>query len=663
MDVTTEVRARRREKPQLSCHPCRKRKVRCDRIWPCSNCSSRGQGSLCPFPNPSVTAPPGPRRTIGIPHLQDHINQQHGKTVTDSTQQSPLTPATGPTPPSSSGSTLSVAETGTGHTSLSSSFSSSPCSSNAGSIRIKQSGASYVSSAHWTVVLANIAELRDFVEREIDEIESQAPGDDILATAVDLRLLYSGCPPGLTLSSVLKCLPPRPIVDRLVSRFLTSSKWAPHRGKFLREYEEFWSDPPAALIVWVGLLYTVMSLSTKYQLCLFDTNGAFSPARHRPDTLQQQTREFQNTIELYLEKAVQCLFLGRYTEGGPYVVESLTLYFIVEVFLCTDINVGLYTLVGVLVQLAISDGYHRDAKHFPSISRFEAEMRRRTWALILQIDSNISSHLGLPRRVLESQFDTAEPRSLHDTDFDDSTTELPPPRPETEVIAALYTRTKLRLISIGNRVTDLLTPPSPYTYADARNLIRQLDAVHDAFPASLKWQGFASSIAVPSQLTIQRIWLEMCVLRGKLALMSKFLLAPRRQTWRICAIALVCIDAATKTLEFQHFLDEETWVDGLLYQSRWNITATFMNDFLLVASILCFNLQITPPHGEEQQHQQPRDGPGSDSRETGTDSGHDTAETFKDNERIRKLLRMSHPNLTLTLSSQGCRHPAGVVWG
>ncbi|KAL2139200.1 hypothetical protein VTI28DRAFT_5508 [Corynascus sepedonium] len=276
-------------------------------------------------------------------------------------------------------------------------------------------------------------------------------------------------------------------------------------------------------------------------------------------------------------------------------------------------------------------------------------MRRRTWALILQIDSNISSHLGLPRRVPESQFDTAEPRSLYDTDFDESTTELPPPRPETEVTAALYTRTKLRLISIGNRVTDLLTRPSPYTYADALNLIRQLDAVHDAFPASLKWQGFASSIAVPSQLTIQRIWLEMCVLRGKLALMNKFLLAPHRadaeqQQGRRDEYAqsrLVCVDAATKILEFQHFLDEETRVDGLLYQSRWNITATFMNDFLLAASILCFILQITPPHGEEQQHQQPRDEPGSGSGKTGTDSGHDIAESFKVNGRIRKLLRMS----------------------
>ncbi|KAL3455475.1 hypothetical protein BJX64DRAFT_297519 [Aspergillus heterothallicus] len=40
---------KRRDKPQLSCNPCRKRKVRCDRKLPCETCVSRGEDGNCVF--------------------------------------------------------------------------------------------------------------------------------------------------------------------------------------------------------------------------------------------------------------------------------------------------------------------------------------------------------------------------------------------------------------------------------------------------------------------------------------------------------------------------------------------------------------------------------------------------------------------------------------
>ncbi|KAL2785533.1 hypothetical protein BJX66DRAFT_314515 [Aspergillus keveii] len=38
---------RRRAKVQLSCNPCRKRKVRCDRNISCKTCLSRGEPDIC----------------------------------------------------------------------------------------------------------------------------------------------------------------------------------------------------------------------------------------------------------------------------------------------------------------------------------------------------------------------------------------------------------------------------------------------------------------------------------------------------------------------------------------------------------------------------------------------------------------------------------------
>lgn len=78
----------------------------------------------------------------------------------------------------------------------------------------------------------------------------------------------------------------------------------------------------------------------------------------------------------YREKIVQCLVLGRYTKSVPYTIETL-LYFTVEHFQCEDTQVGNWTLLGMIVCLAMRMGYHRDAAHSPQISPYHGEMRRR----------------------------------------------------------------------------------------------------------------------------------------------------------------------------------------------------------------------------------------------------------------------------------------------
>ncbi len=138
-----------------------------------------------------------------------------------------------------------------------------------------------------------------------------------------------------------------------------------------------------------------------------------------------QATESQVTVDRYREKAIQCLILGHYTKGGPYVLETLILYFLVECFHLKDMEIGIWVLVGNIVQIAIHMGYHRDARHFPNISPSPARCEGRVWAMIVQLDFSISTQLGLPRLVKESQTNTAEPRNLYDSDFDEHTAELP----------------------------------------------------------------------------------------------------------------------------------------------------------------------------------------------------------------------------------------------
>lgn len=93
-----------------------------------------------------------------------------------------------------------------------------PSPSDYGSMRIRKSSVSYVSSSHWAAVLDSIAGLRDQFEQE-DEVH--APISDPPPLQFDFpkpQLLY-GCPTPATRASVLESIPPRAVVDRLVSRY------------------------------------------------------------------------------------------------------------------------------------------------------------------------------------------------------------------------------------------------------------------------------------------------------------------------------------------------------------------------------------------------------------------------------------------------------------
>jgi hypothetical protein len=271
---------------------------------------------------------------------------------------------------------------------------------------------------------------------------------------------------------------------------------------------------------------------------------------------------------MYRERVVQCLLLGHYTKGGPYVVDTLILYFLVEVFHLKDVENGIWLLVGSIVQISIHMGYHRDAEHFPNISPFAGEMRRRVWAMILQIDSGISTQLGLPRLV-NGHTDTAEPRNLKDSDFDKHTTKLPSSRPETEATDMLYVLGKLRVQAVGARIADVATEPRPHSYAEILQLHQEIEKARDALPPSLKW------------IVLHRKFLE-----------------PSRLHQQYSISRSACLNAAITILEFQHLVDEETQPGGLLYESRWRVSFAFVNNFLLATSILCFCLQNNTDHNE-----------------------------------------------------------------
>ncbi|KAH6845638.1 hypothetical protein B0I37DRAFT_328907 [Chaetomium sp. MPI-CAGE-AT-0009] len=440
-------------------------------------------------------------------------------------------------------------------------------------------GSNYVSSVHWAAVLDSISELIDHCEEKEKE-KKPAPDDDSVPSQISgPRLLYE--PVKATKADILTSMPARPVVDRMVARYFNALGIAPailHSAQFLRQYESFWRNPEATPFVWIGLLFSVICLATQFQ---------------QPGEESAEASSLMH-IHQFHERIVQCLVLGQYTRGGPYVVETMINYCASELCITKDTDVGPWLPLGIMVPLAVSRGYHRDPSGFPNISPFVGEMRRRVWAAVVQMDLRLSNQMGLPHLLKSTQCNTAEPRNLYDCDFDEDTVELPPSRPETEVTPVLYSLAKNRIDKIGGPISDLAADARDRPYPEIMALDRELQEVETSLPPIFRWQPLSQSFMVAPQVQMFRIWLRLAVLRLVIWLHRKYL-APSYNDVRYEYSRGACARAATEILEFQVLLDEETRPGGQLHQTRWMQSSLMQSTFLLGMSVACYYMQLTKP--------------------------------------------------------------------
>jgi hypothetical protein len=389
-------------------------------------------------------------------------------------------------------------------------------------------------------------------------------------------------------------------VKNYFSGLLTKLPGVIHSGHFLRQvcsfpidisgviidttsqYAQFWEDQSATPIMWVGLLFTILCLGELQQLSPAPVDGTLRMSTLSTDPLL--------SINMFREKIVQCLILGEYTKGGPYVIESLLQYYMVEHFLHPDAEFEIWILLGMLIPISLRMGLHRDPKHFSEIPAFAGEMRRRVWATIFQIDIGFSALAGLPRMIKSQQCDTDEPRNLLDSDFDEGTLELPPSRPESEVTPILFLLAKNRIITVGGLISDLAHDLRPYPYTELMRVEELLQNTQNSLPPSLQWQPLSQSIIQGPQVMMQRIYLDIFFHKMQIILYKKYFLAPVTQPQYHHAQE-VCLSSATKILEYQHLLDEESQLDARLSSVRWSYSSIINHDFMLAASVLCFYIK------------------------------------------------------------------------
>lgn len=209
-------------------------------------------------------------------------------------------------------------------------------------------------------------------------------------------------------------------------------------------------EPAQVSPIWLAQLFAILSIA-------FRLDSA-SASDMSPSTDAHLGRD------LFLRASANALVLGKYKTPQRHAVEALLLYSQSRYISNLDSVQELWTSFGVIVRLAMLMGYHRDAQHLTGMSAYEGEMRRRTWAVIQQLDVLHSFQIGLPSFIHCDVCDAEIPHNLTDNDFDEFTAHLPASKPDSETTDILYFIVRSRMLNLVREVIRLSLTLNPVPY-------------------------------------------------------------------------------------------------------------------------------------------------------------------------------------------------------
>ncbi|KAL4796157.1 fungal-specific transcription factor domain-containing protein [Aspergillus venezuelensis] len=585
-DTAQLSKDRKRTRVQLSCTACRARKLKCCRTHPCTNCLKRDEAHSCTF----VGRGPRGRSSHGRAsptHVQDRLQhlenlimsfaQQKKQDDPLSHESSPPLQAPAPDlyPRQPAMITPDKTDTDSGE---------SP-TADGGKLLVKETGTSYIESAHWKAILQEINEFKQSLHEGDELSDEEAAVDEDDATDPEPVIWFQMTKP-LSREELLLDMPQRTVANKLVSYFLISKEpLVPilHIPTFTKEYQQFWDNRQQVSLPWLALLYAIMAMSAMF----YQRSG---------DPIPGLDKSYVEIASTFRRRSAQCLVQSNYIAAGRYKVEALFVYTMSEFYKKHDVETGVPFLMGIAIKLAMRMGYHRDPQHFPSISPFDGEMRRRMWIFLCQLDALLSFEVGVPRTIQDWQYDTELPRNLKDEDFNQDTVQLPPSRPLTELTTSTYVIAKSRIMMTFGKILDMAFSRAPITYEDTLEVDRRLEEAHGLVPPAYRIRPINQCIADPPDLIFQRFTLENLYQKSRCVLHRRYL-GEVHTNMRYTYSRSVCISASKQILRVHADLYRETQPGGLMYRNRLFPNSIQYTDYLLAAMILCMEVSYSNATG------------------------------------------------------------------
>ncbi|KAH6648382.1 fungal-specific transcription factor domain-containing protein [Truncatella angustata] len=604
---------RRRNRVPLSCLPCRTRKLKCNRGTPnCDNCVKRGDTHSCVYASPSTRRKNTTTDAANASpdDMQNRIDRLEGLVLT-------LMHGGANIDASAVAAAAATASSGDARASVTDS-SSAKNDRDENSMRDEPEGDSdvednlatslgvlkvdvdkgksmYIGQDHWHTLLADISEVKTFfashkkdLEKSYERVMSSKP-----ATARDSPIFLLSAPPASE-TELRAEMPAKSAITTLVSRYFNSLDTAVsiiHGPTFQQQLRNHWQDPARSSIMWVGLVYSMLCLA----MLSYHKVGDEPP--------EWKGRSLELAAE-YRLRTVQCLVAADFTKPVEYTVETMILYLFGEWSSRWDADLALWLITSMITRIAMRMGYHRDSEWFPSVTPFQGEMRRRTWALIRMSDIMFSYQVSLPTMIYDHDTDTKLPHNIFDEEFGPDTKVLPPSRPITEPTPMAYMIAKTSLcIEFGNILQTVSRVGRQAAYEDILSHDSRLREILEELPPHLKIHPLEGSHD-PVTLLIARFNINLLYQKIMCMLHRKHMIRAR-QNPRYAHSRRSAVEASLETLAHLRTIQRECQPTGRLRTMKWYVQST-SKDTLLPTMLIALELHhdnVAATSGQRQDSQ------------------------------------------------------------
>lgn len=251
---------------------------------------------------------------------------------------------------------------------------------------------------------------------------------------------------------------------------------------------------------------------------------------------------------------------------------------------------------GALIRSAMTMGLHVNLSQATNLSFFQAEIRRRLWITIVEMDLQASIASGMPVMTPDLDFAPLTPNNLNDDDFDESTPNQPLCKTldeETESSAQIILATCL-----SQRIRAMNMAQNTNAHENIEERVKQgreLEGCLLSVSPHLRLEPELGSHD-PS-LVLQRVLLDVYLRRPLLCLYRPVITnAPNnRDDASFYEVQRVCLNSSLEILSYQDYFDPNiSDLDVSNLNTCWNAFGTlFQNDILLSALSICEHMRLS----------------------------------------------------------------------
>ncbi|PSN65272.1 hypothetical protein BS50DRAFT_575317 [Corynespora cassiicola Philippines] len=425
-----------------SCVTCRRRKVKCDKKQPCSNCSRAK--IECVFPGPGRA----PRKSRKPPdgELMERLRRLEGVVQTLNAQVEEHELEAAEREKTSSGSRQgSVADCPyNGDRSNSPSViadnSVEGLESRFGRLVVDQGRSRYINNSFWASLNNEVEDLKSIlIEPSDDEDDADSPESSTPSQQQGYIFGYS--------STSVDMAPLHPTPERA--------------RQFWNIYKE--NVDPLVKVLHIPSFepivldaFTHPAKITKGLECLMFAiyYGAITSIQPQ-ECLELWGEDRATLLSRYRFGLEQALARANFLYCDEIIILQAFLIFLMLLRRNDDAR-KIWTLTGLVVRIAQTLGVHRDGSHF-NLPPFEIEMRRRLWWQVCILDARASEDHGCDPTIVEAQFDTKMPLNVDDADLDPDMKDFPEER--TGFTDMTFCIIRFEVANIFRRI--LYIPPGP----------------------------------------------------------------------------------------------------------------------------------------------------------------------------------------------------------